>query len=65
VKEKRDRAVLSTLLFHVLRREERCKLYCIELTTRSPATRQSRLGEEELYRVRSSVSEKGLLERFN
>ena len=43
VKEKRHRAVLSTLLFHALRREQWCKLNCIELTTRSPATRQSRL----------------------
>ena len=37
VKEKRDRAI-STLFFHALRREEWCKLNCIELTTRSPAT---------------------------
>jgi len=26
IKEKRDRAILSTLLFHALRREELCKL---------------------------------------
>jgi integrase/recombinase XerD len=38
VKEKRDCAILSTLRFHALRREEWCKLNCIELTTRSPAT---------------------------
>jgi hypothetical protein len=37
VKEKRDRAI-STSFFHALRREEWCKLNCIELTTRSPAT---------------------------
>jgi hypothetical protein len=37
VKEKRDRAI-ATLFFHALRREEWCKLNCIELTTRSPAT---------------------------
>jgi integrase/recombinase XerD len=38
VKQKRDRAILSTLLFHVLRHEEWCKLNCIELTTRSPVS---------------------------
>jgi integrase/recombinase XerD len=32
IKEKRDRAILSTLLFHALRREELCKLKVKDLT---------------------------------
>jgi integrase/recombinase XerD len=35
VREKRDRAILSTLLFHALRREEMCKLKVKEFQARA------------------------------
>ena len=42
IKSKRDRAILSTLLFHALRREELCKLKVKDASTRAKACRISR-----------------------
>ena len=42
IKSKRDRAILSTLLFHALRREELCKLKVKDAGTRAKACRISR-----------------------
>ena len=42
IKSKRDRAILSTLLFHALRREELCKLKVGIFGTRAKACRTSR-----------------------
>lgn len=51
IKEKRDRAILSTLLFHALRREELCKLKVKDFSgTRGAACRTSRSPARERRR---------------